>query len=234
MIARKYFIFPVVLLMLVGTAYATDLATNKRVIQGSWYCPPTQDLYHRFDFNPDGTFMRLSYLPTKQNKHLWSPSFTTPWQYSFRSPTEIDDGHSGTFLIESLTPDSFRFKWISYGVETQFACSRTRPPGDTDESRIKGIALIKDQKKPFLGKWKTADGKEYVEFFLGDTCIKSFLKAGRWETTKYKFDVYHDGKDAMCGDSGVFSRKAPDKLILDHGMGGDSITYHRVKSSKKN
>ena len=95
-------------------------------------------------------------------------------------------------------------------------------------------ATENDPKKPFLGKWKTADGKKYVEFFPGDTCIKGFLNSGRWETTKYKFNVYHDGKDAMCGESGMFSRKAPDKLILDYGMGGDSITYHRVKSSKKN
>ncbi len=93
--------------------------------------------------------------------------------------------------------------------------------------------MIDDQKKPFIGKWKSADGKEYVEFLSGDMCIKGILEAGRWKTTKYKFEVYHDGENARCGDAGMFSRKAPNKLVLDYGMGGKPIIYHRATCSKK-
>jgi len=227
------FIVSAVLLAPADTAYAADLETNKQVIQGSWCCSPTQDLYQRFDFSPNGTFMWLSYVPSHQDKHRWSPSFTTPWQYSFQSPTKINAGNNGIILIETLTPDNFRFKWISYGVEHSYACTRTRPPGDTDDSRMQNRAAISNQKKLFLGKWETADQKEYVEFLSEDTCIKGTLEAGRWQTTKYKFEVYHDGKDAMCGESCLFSRKSPNKIVLDCGMGGSPIIYHRARSSNK-
>lgn len=232
MTARYFSVISVVLLVLVTAVNAADLATNTRIIQGTWYCPPTQDLYHRFDFNPDGTFMWLSYSPSRNKKYSWEPSFTEPWHYSFRTATKIDVSNNGTILIESLAPDRFRFSWISYGVKDSYACSRTRPPGDTDDSRVRS-ALLKDiQKKPFLGRWKTTNGNEYVEFLPGDICIKGILKAGRWDRTKYKFNVYYEGEGAMCGDSGMFSRKPPNKIILDYGMGGTPITYHRTNPLK--
>ncbi|MFB1490211.1 MULTISPECIES: hypothetical protein [unclassified Thiocapsa] len=86
MTARFLIFTSLALLIFAGRTHASELSTNKRLIQGSWYCPPTKDLYHRFDFSPDGNFMWLSFAPTKRNNRIWSPSFTEPEPYLFRSP----------------------------------------------------------------------------------------------------------------------------------------------------
>lgn len=90
------------------------------------------------------------------------------------------------------------------------------------------------QKKHFLGKWKTSNGKSYVEFFPGDTCAKGFIEGGHWKIMKNKSEIYYKGRSIKCGEgSGMMEREAPNKLIEDYGMGGDSITYYRVNSGKK-
>ena len=222
-----------ILSILSMTVHAADLDTNSRVILGSWYCPSTDNSYARFDFSPDSTVMWLSYQPSKQGKNLWTPFFTEPQHYIFQSPTIIEIANDSRFIIESLRPDALSFRWIS-SVETSYKCTRSRPPGDTDESRMKGVKLINDLKKPFLGKWKSSDGKSYVEFFPGDTCSKGFIEGGHWKIMKYKSEIYYEGRSIKCGEgSGMMERKGTNKLIEDYGMGGDPITYYRVNSGKK-
>lgn len=215
-----------------GRTSASDLATNQKMVQGSWYCP-SQDLYHRFDFDSDGTFMWLSYIQIAPNLRGWSPAFTIPWHYMFRSPVELQIDKDNEILIDSLTPESLDFKWFTYGQATSHRCTRTRPPGDTDTSRAASAAALDKQKKAFRGKWVPRPGTEYVEFLANDECVRGTLKGGRWVTSRDKYTVSHEGKDVSCGESGIFLHEAPDKIILTYGMGGEDVAYYRTRPRPK-
>ena len=210
----------------------SKVATNNKMLQGSWYCP-NQGSYQRFDFDADGTFMWFSYLLTQDNRHLWSPDFTTPWHYVFRSSSRIEIDKNNRLLIESLTPDNLRFKWFAYGKVTSFGCVRTRPSGDTDISRAAAAKALNEQKKAFMGKWTSLDETEYVEFLANDVCVYGYRRAGSWVVSRAKYLVYHEGKDVECGDRCIYSRESSDKLVYDCGMGGEPTTFVRTKPQSK-
>lgn len=218
-------------LLLVPTyaVYSANLQTNKRLIQGTWYCPPqsAHNVYNRWDFNTNGTLVWLGYSPISNHQYHWTIYETIP-RYSFITPTKISIGCNDGILIEKLTKHELRFKEISLGKVYPYECNRTPPPGDTSASRATSEEVINNQKKPFLGKWETTDRKNYVEFFPGNTCIKGSYEEGHWKTARRKFEIYYKGKSAMCGNNGMFSHEGPNKIVLDNGMGGSPIVYHRV------
>jgi len=232
--ARKLFLLSISrvirLLVLVtwslGTACGAHAArpADDRPILGSWYCE-SSDVYQRFDFAPDGTLMWLSYIPLKGAMRFWSQNYSDGGKYTFKSATEIQVTPGvGSIFIRSLDKDTFTFHWNN----TAFSCGRTPPPGDTAASRAAASAELENEKRAFFGRWMAIDSKRSVEFLPNDSCVTGALKAGRWATTRTKSQVLHEGRDAMCGNSGIYSRKTADTIILDYGMGGTPEIFRRT------
>jgi len=225
---RRLLLLAAVVWVLPALVVAADSSTNKSLILGSWYCP-SSDVFHRFDFKKNGTFLWLSYIPLNDSLRYWSPDFTAPAKYTFRSATEVQVGSgSGGMVILSLSKDTLRFVWSN----STFKCTRTPPPGDTAESRGVAAAQLQKQKRAFWGKWVSKDRQQYVEFLPNDRCARGTLQAGRWITEFDTSQVLHQGKDAMCGGSGTYSREGPNTVVLDFGMGGQPITFYRTSPSR--
>ncbi len=199
------FLFGVCILsvLLLGTTSSTELATNQKMVQGSWYCPGDV----RFDFNPDGTFMWLSYIFIAPNLRGWSPDFISPLHYIFSSPVNIHIDKNNEILIESLTPESLDFKWSFYGQATSYKCTRTRPHGDTDTTRAASAAALDKQKLLFRGRWVTRKETEYVEFLADDVCVRGRLKDGVWGTSRDKYRVSNEGKRSRAEGPAFFYTK---------------------------
>lgn len=215
--------------MFATLGWGRDVADSQKLIIGSWYCA-SSDMFHRFDFGRDGGFMWSSYIPLKGNLRFWSPNYVGPATYAFRSPmnVQISSGAgSSEMVIRSLSKDDLSLEWF----DTAYKCTHSSPPGDTTESRAAAAAELQKQKQRFIGKWKAANGKEYVEFLSNDICIHGILQNGHWVTTHDQSNVAHEGADASCGGNGTYSYRGPNVIVLDYGMGGDVTKYYRNPQS---
>jgi len=207
---------------------AADVETNRKLIQGTWYCqtagPPP---FHRFEFRSDGGFGWFSYLETDDHQRRWSSSMEGG-KYAFKSPTTLQAGMFD-MTIESLTAVSLNVTWAG----NPYRCTRTPPPGDTATSRATAAVAEMKQRQAFVGRWVSTDRREYVEFLADETCVKGHVEGGRWATTKDKWEVLHDGKDAMCGGAGIYSREANGSITFTYGMADTPITFRRDTATKK-
>jgi hypothetical protein len=201
---------------------AADVETNKKLIQGTWYCPAV-DLTHRFEFAADDKFMEWSYIPTANGQRRWSANYSDRVGYVFSSASKLQT-RMDELSIQSLTPTLFRFTW----GPNSYQCTRTPPRGDTAESRAAAAAAKDLEKQAFLGRWVSVDKTRYVDFLNDDVCTASRLEGGRWVTSTEKSRVYHDGKDIMCGDGGMYSREGDNSLTFTYGMRDIPVRFNRA------
>jgi hypothetical protein len=232
----------VVPVLIAGTASFLT-ATNQSTIQGSWYrtvhTMSGTDAYERLDFNSDGTFVTFTFTPIQQNQLCWSAegAGALPRRYAFQAPTEIliqqaPELRMGwwkeTIVIESLTADSLHFHYKSGGSE--YVCTRTRPPGDTESGRR---ACAAELEKIRLGRWRTRDGGEYFEFMPDGTCVNEFLRDGRQQESRGKFSVRPTGALFCSASAGGFGYEPPNKINLTGNDPNSSVTYYRTRPTEK-
>jgi len=205
---------------------AADVETNRKLIQGTWYCQTADNMYHRLEFKFDGAFMWLGFIPTENGQHKWSNSMEGG-KYAFTAPTVVRAGGSD-MLIASLTAASLNATWVG----APYRCTRTPPSGDTASTRAMVAVAEMKQRQAFIGRWVSSDRREYVEFLTDETCFRGHVEGSKWATTKDKWEVLHDGKDAMCGGAGIYSRERNGALTFTYGMADTPVTFRRSAAGR--
>ena len=198
-----------------------DLATNERLVQGTWYCS-SAGLTYRVEFGA-GPFMSFMYLAGR-----WSPSFKGNAPYDFRGTDDIEIGSPKRVHIGALTTSDFNFTW----GDGEFKCNRSRPAGDTDAQRLEASNTEARENRSFAGKWASADGARYVEFLGDGKCAAGFLDRGKWLTSKGDSTVYHEGREITCGMSGMYIKNDKDTLTFTYGMRDTPVTLRRVRRTQ--
>jgi uncharacterized RDD family membrane protein YckC len=208
-------------------------ATNRRLVQGSWYCQHSDGSSERFDFNPDGTFMWFGYKSIGNQQRIWSPDLVGTPRYTFMSAAKISVGSQDPILIDSISPSTFSFTWgvnVTSGQKGEpmsYLCTRNPPAGDTIATRAEAARTEAAEKIIFQGRWATAEHNQYVEFQADDACTSSQLVKGRWLGFNGRASLYHEGTSISCNGVGMFTVRNPDTLILDYGMSGPPFIFFR-------
>jgi len=81
--------------------------------------------------------------------------------------------------------------------------------------------------KKVVGKWWSADRKNYIEFFANGVCLEGALSPqGKWNTQEGKLGAWQVGESFYCL-GGALTLIGPNTLTRDYGMGGEPERYYR-------
>jgi len=106
-------------------------------------------------------------------------------------------------------------------------CGFTLLASGSDGADIKGNEWL-------IGRWVAKDGIQFVEFFADNRCARTQFDTGgkgAWITIQGTIRLDTLGEvfcECKQGSSGFYTRRAPNTIALDYGMGGEPELFHRA------
>lgn len=89
------------------------------------------------------------------------------------------------------------------------------------------VQKLAEINKKVVGKWVSADRKNYIEFFAKGSCATGELSSdGKWQAAQNTLGAWQEGDDFSCGSGGL-TLIGPNVLTRDYGMGGEPEKFYR-------